>query len=358
MQDTSFSKPPSTLPIGEDAPSLLGRVATAWPPDQWRDVHVLLAVSGGADSVALFRAMLELKREHGGSGRLQVAHLNHGLRGREADNDQRWVGDLCRRFDVPFSTDRVAIADEDSREGWEAAARAARYEFLTRTAQQIGARFVATAHTADDQVETVLHRMLRGTGIDGLTGIPELRPLAPSVTLVRPMLTLRRIEVLNYLNALGQGFRTDTSNSNSRFTRNWIRNELLPAIRGRLNPDVEGALLRLSQQASELQEYIAPLVDGLFAQHAASALHGINAGSGEIRISRPHPMEVPLLVLRELCKRAWQQAGWPLRDMGYDQWHQLAEMLCSGAGAPIMLPGGARAELMDGFLVLRRADPR
>ena len=359
MQDTSFFDGPSSLPITAITPRLVIGIEQAWAPDQWCGVHVLLAVSGGADSVALLRAMLELKQRHGGPGQLHAAHLNHGLRQAEADHDQRWVAELCLSLGVQLWSGRTEITEPDAREGWEAAARSARYEFLTRTAEQIGARFVVTAHTADDQAETVLHRVLRGTGIEGLAGIPFSRPLSPSVTLIRPMLGVTRAEVVGYLDERTQSFRTDSSNASSRFTRNWLRNDLLPAIRDRVNPEVDGALLRLSQQARETQQVIANRADRLIEKYAQFAEDADICKIGALQIECSPLRDEAAVVVRELCKRAWQRSGWPLRDMGYDQWQQLAQLVQSADGPPaVMLPGGMRAEASGGFLVLRWADPR
>lgn len=357
MQDTSFFDRPPTLPNRTIAHPLVGQIEQAWLAEQWRGVHALLAVSGGADSVALLRAMSALKERHGGPGEVHVAHLHHGLRGAEADDDQNWVARLCQCLGVRLWTGRVEISESDAREGWEAAARSARYQFLARTAEQVGARFVATAHTADDQVETVLHRVLRGTGFEGLAGIPPTRPLSPSVTLVRPMLSISRAEVVSYLVDLRQDFRTDSSNRTSLFTRNWLRNELLPMIRNKLNRDVDGALLRLSRQARDVQQALTIHVDRLIESYAELAQNADNGAAGGFSVvCRPLRGE-PSLVIHELCKRVWQRLGWPLRDMGYDQWRQLADFVLAGEGPVIMLPGAIRAEARDGVLVLRRGDP-
>ena len=153
------------------------QLAAAWPPEDWQDVTVVLAVSGGADSVALLRAMTAVRG--GGEGRLAAAHLNHQLRGAESDGDEAFVVELCGRLGIACEVGRTPAGElaAESGDGIEAAARDARYRFLAATAARLGARFVATAHTADDQAETILHRILRGTGIGGLAGIARTRPL-------------------------------------------------------------------------------------------------------------------------------------------------------------------------------------
>jgi tRNA(Ile)-lysidine synthase len=292
--------------------------------------------------------MREMKLRAGGPGEIHVAHLHHGLRGEEADADQHWVAELCEGMRVRFWTERVEIPASDTREGWEAAAREARYKFLTQSAEQIGARFVATAHTADDQIETVLHRILRGTGIDGLTGIPFTRQLSASVTLIRPMLGVTRTEVVTCLEALQQDYCNDSSNQSLEFTRNWIRNELLPSIRERVNPDVDRALLRLAQQAAEQRAEISPQVERRFAECVGFPEHRISIATVSLTNESP-------FVIRELCRRVWKQAGWPLRDMGFAQWQQLADLIVGNESRVISFPGAIRAEARNGRVFFTRS---
>ena len=172
------------------------------------------------------------------AGKLYVAHLNHGLRGSAADADEVWLRSLCERLKLMLDVEKMdvsAIAAEQG-DGWEAAARSARYNFLRRAAERIGGRFVATAHTANDQVETVLHRILRGTGIEGLGGDGESEAAYAGIALVRPMLTLTRRDVVEYLSAIGQDYRTDATNQDTQWTRNRLRHELLPRFARRLQP--------------------------------------------------------------------------------------------------------------------------
>ncbi|MFO0788922.1 MAG: tRNA lysidine(34) synthetase TilS [Pirellulales bacterium] len=339
-------------------------VASAWPLREWRDCHAVLAVSGGSDSIALLRAVDRMKRHSGGSGCLFIAHLNHGMRGEEAAADAAWLESLCRDLALPFElgqadVGRVAAAQGD---GWEAAARTARYEFLQQTAERLGARFVATAHTADDQAETVLHRIIRGTGLRGLAGIPTRRALSRSVTLVRPLLAVRRREVIQYLQALGQDFRIDSSNSDSSYTRNRLRNELLPLLREQFNADVDAAVTRLATQAAEAQAVVEAIAAGVAracvvfesepqpAAEAASTssrrVNRITLRCRELRGQQP-------LVVREVCKLAWKEAGWPLQSMGFSEWQLLASLIAGdSANSRANLPGNVAAcRWMDDLVV-------
>jgi tRNA(Ile)-lysidine synthase len=334
------------------------RLADAWPTREWCDTHVVLAVSGGADSVAMLCGLAASKRIHGGSGNLYVAHLNHAIRGAEADADAAWLEQLCEKWNVPIEVGKadVSVIASQRGDGLEAAARDARYTFLIRTAERLGARFVAVAHTADDQVETVLQRVLRGTGLAGLAGIPRIRALSPSVALVRPMLSITRSEALEYLAAIGQAYRTDASNADSRFTRNRLRCELLPLLRESYNVDVHAALLRLANQAGEAQRIIAERAaeiarDCVTVEFAADTM-GARRVATLVRIDCRLLATEPMLIIREVCKSAWDEANWPLQAMGYNEWQQLAEMVGIGAKLPaINLPGAIQA-CRDGHLLL------
>src|SRR4051812_5247125 len=177
---------------------------------------LVVAVSGGADSVALLRALVEIGEP---GGRLVVAHLNHGLRGAESDGDEAFVRELCGGLpDVEFRGERIDVRAAGG--NLEAAARRERYAWLSRVAGECGLAWGATGHTADDQAETVLHRLLRGAGLQGLRGIAVGRELRPGVTVVRPLLGATRAEVLDFLREIGQPFHEDRSNLDLRFTRN------------------------------------------------------------------------------------------------------------------------------------------
>lgn len=339
--------------MAKEPANLESMFVDAWPPDAWRDVHVVLAVSGGADSVAMLRGAIAVKQRAGGAGRLFVAHLNHGIRPVEAAEHAVWLGELCRRLGVPLkigSADVPALAASQG-DGIEAAARHARYEFFRTTAEKLGARFVAMAHTADDQTETVLQRVIRGTGLAGLAGMPRTRPLSHTATLVRPLLGIRRQDVLRYLESIGQDFCTDPTNADLRLTRNRLRHDLLPRLRADFNDDVDAALLRLAQQADETQRLVAQLAEKLFRRTVKFANNQIQFDGHQLAAEQP-------LLVREVCKLAWNTAGWPLQDMGFDQWQQLHLLITSDATAGVLnLPASVRAERI-GYLTTATQNPQ
>lgn len=322
------------------------QLAEHWPPVQWTSVTVVLAVSGGADSVAMLRAMHALKRRFGGAGRLVVGHFNHRLRGCEADADERFVGRLCAQLEVACEVGQAAEGSIASGgDGLELAARSARYKFLTQLCGRCGARFLATAHTADDQAETLLHRIVRGTGIRGLAGIAPARRLG-DWSLVRPILWSRRNEVLGYLRAIDQPFRDDASNADRALTRNRIRHDLLPALAEKVNPDVVAALVRLAAQAREAQQVFDRLAERLFDQKVEVR------PDGAVRIARRETAEQPSLILGELLTAIWRHRGWPQQSMAHRHWRQLAGMIRSGRPRKTMLPGAISATVDDDFLTL------
>jgi tRNA(Ile)-lysidine synthase len=293
------------------------------------------------------RAILAIKQRKSGAGVVYVAHFNHRLRD-AAEEDEAWVNALCQGLQVPLEIGRADAPNLTKIRGdsSEAAARSARYQFLCETAERLGARYVAVAHTADDQVETILHRALRGTGLDGLAGMPASRPLSPSVVLVRPLLGVGRMAVLQYLQDLGQSYRVDDSNQNLRWTRNRLRHELLPALREGYNNRVDDALLRLAAQAGEGQSIIFQLASEL----ARTCVSVEKAGSAASATAARHVVvdcrplcATPPLLVREVCKFAWQQAGWPLQAMGFEEWKQLEELVHENRREPADLPGNIRA---------------
>ena len=164
---------------------------------------------------------------------LVIAHLNHGLRGTASDEDAEWLKQECRRLSLPCVTEKQEL-NQGPDSGLEEQCRTARYDFLTRVAIAEQCTQIAVAHTLDDQAETVLHHIIRGTGITGLRGIPQTRVLQQGLHLIRPLLQISREEVVEFLNVCGQEYRNDESNADTSFTRNRIRHQLLPLLKKRI----------------------------------------------------------------------------------------------------------------------------
>ncbi|HWL09327.1 MAG TPA: tRNA lysidine(34) synthetase TilS [Planctomicrobium sp.] len=309
-----------------------------------RESRLLIGVSGGADSVALLRGLVDLQDEF--SFRLAVAHYDHALR-TESSEDARWVKELCESLQLPCFSERRPVTSEDQNLP-EESARRLRYEFLTKVALAQNCRFVAVAHTADDQVETVFHHLIRGTGLAGLSGIPSERPLTENITLIRPLRNVRRSELVAALAEWNQPFLTDSSNTDRRYTRNRIRHDLLPQLREKLNPQVDEALLRLSVQAMEAQDVIRQLADELLSRAS------LDVQPCSIRLNRVPFEASPLLVVREALRQLWERGGWPRQNLSFSHLDQLAGMLKTGAPSRVCLPQGVEAICRGSLLELRR----
>ena len=325
-----------------DSP-LIQRVSSGWPAQKWRDFTVLVGVSGGPDSVALAR-ILDCLKGQTGAGQLVLVHVNHGLRGEASDQDAEFVqslGDALARpvviEDGKGRTDEL-VGDATSRGGdsLEGKLRQRRYQAFENVAAKWGARFLVTAHTLEDQVETVLFRMLRGTGVDGLAGIPFQRPLNQLVTVVRPLLDVRKAELLACLSEVGQDFRRDHSNTDPQFTRNRLRHGVLPQLRDWFSNDVDLAITKLSAQARRHQLLLERLAEPVF-------LECFQVRNQQILV-KPLPLsEYDLELVVVAARRAWKTAGLPQRDMNTQRWYQLVEQLTAGEPTTrVAFPGNIR----------------
>lgn len=281
---------------------------------------VVVAVSGGVDSLVL----LHLLRFTPGlpSMELTAAHLDHGMRP-GSHTDALWVRGLARAWGVPLEHGRA-----DPVPGGEAAARDARYGFLEGVRKRTGARWVVTAHHADDQAETVLFRALRGTGIGGLRGIPELREPG----MLRPLLPFWKDEIRAYARAVGLRPRIDPTNRDRSFARNVVRHELLPRAEEAVAPGAREALVRLSELAGEEERALRSLVD--------RALDGavVSEEEGRIAVARRRVLAYDRSVRARLLRRVLRRMGVRLDRAGT---RAVVEFTRSSAsGRSIDLPGG------------------
>lgn len=217
---------------------------------------VLVALSGGADSTALLLSLHRLLQEGKIRG-LFAAHLNHGIRGEAAARDQRWCGALCERLDVPFATETADVPSYAKQHGQslEQAAREVRYVFLERARESFRASVIATAHHRDDQAETVIMNLIRGSGTTGLGG---MKPRNGNI--IRPMLKVSREEILAFLAEANEGYCEDETNAENKATRNRIRNELLPMLET-FNPAIAQSLCKTAELLAQDDDYLMQLAD-------------------------------------------------------------------------------------------------
>ena len=212
---------------------------------------VLVGLSGGADSVCLLHFLHYLSKEK--HFRLAALHVNHGLRGQEALADQQFCKKLCASLEIEFFSRKANVKKVANtlKLSPEHAARKARYEVFVKTARQIGATQVALAHHSDDQAETFLLNLLRGTRAKGLAGMPLRRALAKGIEIIRPLLCVTRQEIEEYLTQNHLSHVTDKTNFDETFTRNWIRQTLLPLLETK-QPQIRKHLCQIAQELAEV----------------------------------------------------------------------------------------------------------
>ncbi|HEY7327526.1 MAG TPA: tRNA lysidine(34) synthetase TilS [Gemmataceae bacterium] len=315
---------------------------------------IVVAVSGGADSVALLRT-LDASRNPSAPSPLVVAHLNHQLRGGESDADEEFVVALHAQLTAAGRPNLILcrtgrdIASQARAEGdnLEALARRERYCWLAEVAREHGIKYIATGHTANDQAETVLHHLMRGTGLRGLRGIAPRRELVPGLTLIRPLLRATRTEILTYLHELNQAYREDTSNLDPRFTRNRIRHELLPHLTEHYNPAILSTLAGLAEQVNDLYGIEESAALELLLQ--AELPH-----AGELLIfDSRHLLRAPRHRVREMFHQVWLRENWPLGGMDRAAWERLTSVVFDDLTA-VDLPGSVNVRRCERVVQIGR----
>jgi tRNA(Ile)-lysidine synthase len=322
------------------------------------DARVVVAVSGGADSVALLLALDELMKAGRLDLQLMVAHLDHGLRGLASEEDARWVETLASELGLKIELGRAAVKERAAKDNLEQAARRARYEFLAEVAKKHEARLVLTGHTLDDQAETVLMRLLRGSGAEGLGGIEAQRALVEGeeVLLARPLVGwARHVQTMEYCRERGVEFRVDEMNENERFARVRVRQELLPLLKS-FNPRVVEALAR----TAELLRDDAIVLNAAAEELLKAASEEGKVAENESSASVIGSLSVDVLVRASSSVRRRALRLWLARGRGdlrrLELVHLLGvEKLLKGVrgGRVAELPGGSFVERRRGRLVLK-----
>jgi tRNA(Ile)-lysidine synthase len=265
--------------------------------------RVLAALSGGGDSVALLSCLLSMRDILGFT--LEAAHLNHSLRGAESDEDEIFTRELCDRLNVHLTVSRLAEGELRIKgESLESAARKARQTFLETTARDRNLSKIATGHTCDDQAETVLQRIIRGTGPSGLMGILPVR----DDIWIRPLLDRSHDDTRRYLHEFSIGYREDSSNSDPAFFRNRIRNELLPHLKNRFSPNITGALARLAELSRVQEEYLREKMLEAFGGCC------LFVGSGKILLDKPVLMRYHKVLQQRIVRHCLENLEGSGRD--------------------------------------------
>ena len=303
---------------------------------------LVVAVSGGTDSVCLLHALAQLKDEL--KLQLHVAHLNHSLRGAESDADAQYVADLAHKLNLPCTVEKRDISSYGSTSSVEDKARRARYTFLAEASASVGANAVAVAHTADDQVETILLHLVRGTGLAGLRGMREASAWQPSfdefgVTIIRPLLDVTQKEVEVYCNTNKLAPRIDSSNKSPDYMRNRFRHELIPLLTG-YNANFKDALLRLASVISDeialLDEQVLNVWDTVVVEQYKL-----------LSIDRAAFGKLPVAVKRHLMRRVLERLAGTLTDIESVHIESLLEAMKKPVGKKLSLPYGI--SLVNGY---------
>jgi tRNA(Ile)-lysidine synthase len=324
-------------------------------PSSWDwQQPVVVGVSGGADSMALLFSLAELSKLQE-SPSVAVAHVEYDLRP-EASCDREFVVKHANQLGFPCYWKKACVQEASRAQqgvGTEAVARQLRYDFFIQLAFEIGARHVAVGHTRDDQAETILHRLLRGTGLGGVVGMVGARELCEGVSLVRPMLKIRRQKPREYLKAIGQEWREDESNNQIYFARNFLRHHVLAEAESGPYPAAVEALVRFAEQASVETSSRLRIIEALIEKSIEQK------SDGEILIHQKRVGDDPDIMPEALIE-IWKRKRWPRQDLSSRHLKQLTEMIfCDSLTKNIVpnavdLPGGIHARLTCNGLSIQR----
>ena len=314
-----------------------GEVREALEVPQLTGRRLVVAVSGGPDSLALLYALHRLRDELGLA--LHVAHLDHRLRGQDSAADAEFVAQTCAKLGIDYTVEDVDVPAfrREHRMSQEEAAREVRYRFLVRVAEQVGADTVALGHTSDDQVETVLMNVIRGSGLRGLRGmrpVSKQRIAGSDLTLFRPLLNLQKQDTIAYCEALHLTPRADESNRSTEMTRNRVRLELLPLLRD-MNPAFGDAILRLSRNVNDALSVVNRKVDSAWSD-------AVTEEGESIRIDREKFCELDEAVRTHLMMRALSHVKGAARGIERVHIEDATRAVLKSPGLQLHLPEGLR----------------
>lgn len=313
--------------------------------------RLVVAVSGGPDSLAMLYALFRLSEEFSLS--LHVAHLDHQLRGEDSAADATFVAKTCTKLDVDCTVDAsdVLAFQRERRMSLEEAAREVRYRFLSHVTEKEGAAAVALGHTSDDQVETVLMNVIRGSGLRGLRGMmptSQRRIAGSDVTLFRPLLDLSKQDTIAYCEALDLTPRADESNRSTEMTRNRIRLELLPLLRD-LNPAFGDAILRLSRNADDALAVVDKAVDVAWSEAIVEEGQSISVNRG--RFSK-----LEAAVRSHLLLRAMARVKGDAQSIERVHVDDASRVVLDSPGSQLHLPGGLRLAVEQRSAIIYAGD--
>lgn len=330
---------------------LLMRLQLAWPVETRQRHRAIIAVSGGPDSMALLHLLT--RQKSASSEILAVVHVDHSLRDAESARDAEHVRAQCQVLGVDHREIKLehSSVHESEGEGLEGRARQLRYEALKQAARESGARYIVTGHHRDDQVETILHRIVRGTGIRGLMAMRPFREIDSGLTLARPLLHASRAEIEQFVQRHQIPTVKDSSNEQNTFTRNRIRNELVPWLNENINASVDEAILRLSELATEYESYVERSAESLKEECILNEAH--DAVSLDVNVLRA----ADAVVVKSFLRLIWREKGWPEQAMSQPKWNLLSGLILDKReDMPVehTLPGNISVKLNEGAIQIWR----
>ncbi len=307
---------------------------------------VLVALSGGADSVALLYLMLDLRSIFDID--ICAAHLNHSLRGKEANEDERFVKDLCRRLEVRCLTAKIDIAKKarTEKKNIEAAAREARISFLKDAARKLKVTKIAVGHTMNDQAENIIFRLLRGSGARGLSSMKAVQG-----NIIRPLLWIEREKIEAYLLARNLPFRLDSSNSDLRFTRNRIRHILIPLLKRDYNPQIISTLARTAELLSDEDSFLDSLASEILGRDSDIQDKRMTLSAELIR-------SIPPALARRVLRCAVRMVQGELKETQFGNVEKILTLVIKRAsGKTVLLPSYARVTITAQKIVITAGIP-
>ena len=288
---------------------------------------IVVGVSGGADSMGLLTVLTELAEYFHYS--LVVVHVNHGIRGQAADADQSYVETVCRERNIPCYSFHVDLKRFAQKEGMsqEEAGRYYRYQCFEKVRKEVSGHRIAVAHQREDACETVLFNLFRGTGLKGLTGIPPVRDV-----IIRPLLCVNREEIEKYLREKGISWRTDETNLTDAYTRNKIRNQILPYIEANINPAAGQHIQETAQLLKDISDYLDRQGEAAFDDCVSVGKNPICAIHGEAF------RKLDVVIQREVLRRAIRVAAGKLKDVDREHIEMIRGLLDKNVGRRCHLP--------------------
>ncbi len=318
-----------------------------------RGDRVVVGLSGGPDSVALIYLLHSLREKYGLA--LHIAHLDHRIRGQESRDDAIFVKGLAERLDLPIIEREIDVPALVKRErlSLEEGARKARYQFFSDAAHDLRARRIAVGHTADDQAETVLMRIVRGSGMEGLGGIAPVSEVdmgSTSVVIIRPLIEVWRSDIERYLKEEGLDFREDSSNQDQSFLRNKVRLGLIPYLGKEYNPRIKEVLVRMGEILRDDYDYLSKEVEKVFLDIA-------NIRDREVSLEAMRLRRFPQAIQRGVLRKAIEVVRGDLKRITYQNWRDLDSLIKSSNGnLSIDLAEGVKVKRAYDKLIFLRSE--